>query len=83
MLVQHSRSLPNRQPDLGSMFDGLREQIARLIEILAYVEQTIDFRPVFSSTSLACRYSGHLRTTNCRSLRLNYISHDVPRSWMS
>ncbi len=51
------------------MFDDLHEQVARRVEILAYVEQTIDFRLVFSSTSLACRYSGHLRTTNCRSLR--------------
>ena len=41
MLGKYSRSMPDREPNLRSMLYGLREQVARLIEIVAGVEQPI------------------------------------------
>jgi hypothetical protein len=44
ILLQHSRSLPDRQSYFGSMLDGLREK--GFVQVIACIEQPIDFRAV-------------------------------------
>jgi hypothetical protein len=43
-VLQHSRSLPDREPDTRPVLDGGGEQLARLVEVIAGIEQAIDFR---------------------------------------
>ncbi len=47
MLSQKPRSLPDREVDSRSMSDGFGEKVARLLEIVASIEQAIDLRTVF------------------------------------
>ena len=45
-LLKHARPLPDSQPDLRPVLDGLREYVARLVEIVAGVEQAVERRAV-------------------------------------
>ena len=40
-LLQHPRSLPDRQPDAGPVLDGFGEYVPRLVEIVAGVEHAL------------------------------------------
>ena len=45
-LVQHPRALADRQPNARSAPDGAVEDFARLVEVVAGLEQTIDLRAI-------------------------------------
>ena len=41
-LLQHPHSLPDGEPDPRPMLDRFREQLARLVEIVAGIKQAVD-----------------------------------------
>ena len=45
-LVQHPRALADRQPDTRPVPDGAVEDFARLVEVVAAIEQTIDLHAI-------------------------------------
>jgi hypothetical protein len=45
-LLQHPRPLPDGQSDPGPVLDGLGEQLACLIKVIASVQRAVRFRAV-------------------------------------